>query len=177
MNTTLFFLLLFLLSVYVKKFFVASEDCILRHKKKKCCVDWTVWNEPTDNRLQSEHPASLWPALRAASPWQFTRPADTMRFVRAGQLPLSRCAQPPHGRWDLQHWLWWVAERRPNVTARCIDRVLGLQHQILTTLYLFSFRHIFNSRPFLNQRCLPMFYSHLNITPSIIYLGFFVYSF
>lgn len=51
--------------------------------------------QTTDCRV--EHAASLWPALLAASPRQFARPADTMRSVRAGQLPLSRCAQPPNG--------------------------------------------------------------------------------
>lgn len=146
-------------------------------------MDWTVWNEPTDNRLQSEHPASLWPALRAASPWQFTCPADTMRFVRAGQLPLSRCAQPPHGRWDLQHWLWWVAERRPNVMAQCVNRVLGLHRHILTTLYLFRCCHIFISRPFLNQTDFLKSEMFINVLFTFKhhskhhYLGFFVDSF
>lgn len=137
-----------------------------------------MWNEPTDSRLRSERPASLWPALRAASPWQFTRPADTMRFVRAGQLPLSRCAQPPHGRWDLQRWLWWVAERRPNVTAHRVGRVLGLCYQILTTLYLFRFGMYLIPDPFFKSDRLysikDVYRCFIRITPSIICLGFFL---
>ena len=119
---------------------LTSENWICGGGRKFVCgTDVCGMSWQTMNRLQSEHPASLRPVLHTASPWQFTCPADTMRFVKAGQLPLSRCAQPPLRRWDMRKWLWWVfggAFVLLNALTRCIDCVLTNWDQILNLMML-----------------------------------------
>lgn len=112
-------------------------------RKFVCDIELCEMNWQTMNRLQSEHAASLWPILHAASPWHFTCPADTMRYILVRQLPLSCCAQFALREWDMHSWLTdeflkgWVLLK---LLIRFIDSPLtSFQH----ILFYFFFPSIF----------------------------------